>query len=286
MQNEFETVYDTVDAPYSFSEYRRERPVRKTDGIQRKDYLIRVIAVQMLLFAVLSGVLFGMYKKQTSSFIKLKELYFTISEQDFSADEITGALKKAAAFVFKPTQGTSAAEDETIDSATQEPFETTLPIVEDSLTGSGGEDIIAAKKNTSFAPFSVTAKAVLPVKNAKVTSRFGYRVNPITKVYGFHTGLDLAAAEGTDIYAAYTGTVTKAESSEARGNFIILEHGNGLKTVYCHCSELFVEVGSVIRAGERIAAVGSTGQATGPHLHFEIQLNGVWCNPEWVLDLK
>ena len=70
----------------------------------------------------------------------------------------------------------------------------------------------------------------------------------------------------------------------ARGNFIFLNSDGNIKTVYCHCSELLVSEGDAVKAGQVIARVGSTGQATGPHLHFEIRINGIYYNPEWVID--
>ena len=116
-----------------------------------------------------------------------------------------------------------------------------------------------------------------------MTSSFGYRVNPITKKRNFHTGIDIAAAAGTPILAAFEGTVEKVGLSSYYGNFVLLNNGNGIKTFYGHCMSLLVRQGKRVKAGEAIALVGSTGASTGNHLHFEIQIKNVNVNPQWTL---
>ncbi|MEE0980439.1 MAG: M23 family metallopeptidase, partial [Acutalibacteraceae bacterium] len=97
--------------------------------------------------------------------------------------------------------------------------------------------------------------------------------------YGLHTGVDIAADEGTGIVAAYNGVVKDTGYGEKKGNFVLMEHSDGTQTLYCHCSEILVTEGSVIRAGELIALVGNTGWSTGPHLHFEIRIDGSSVDP-------
>lgn len=151
----------------------------------------------------------------------------------------------------------------------------------------GGEDIsYTATENTSFAPVSTTAPIVAPVNSTKYTSSFGYRINPITNERSFHTGLDIAAPLGTKIKAAYSGTVRKTGEDSHSGKYIFLTHSDGFETFYCHCSEILAQQGAVIRQGETIALVGSTGWSTGPHLHFEIRKDGTRLNPLWVLEGK
>ena len=153
----------------------------------------------------------------------------------------------------------------------------------EAMTGAGGEDLQLAAENTSFAPYVITGAFHRPVEYTRVTSAFGYRVNPVTDEAGFHSGIDLAAAHGSPIYAAFSGVVEETGYSEVRGNYIILSHGNDVQTVYCHCSEIIAETGAVLNADEVIARVGSTGQSTGAHLHFEVRIRGVRCNPAWLL---
>lgn len=95
-----------------------------------------------------------------------------------------------------------------------------------------------------------------------------------------HKGMDIVAPKGTPVFAAEKGTVEFASSdSSGYGNYIIIDHGNGVKTLYAHCSALFVSKGDVVSQGEHIAAVGSTGYSTGNHLHFEVRINGTPVNP-------
>ncbi len=120
------------------------------------------------------------------------------------------------------------------------------------------------------------AKSTLmrPLMAYRVTSRFGPR--PL----GYHYGIDLKVPYGTPVYAAEGGVVTTSGYRGARGNLIVIDHGNGLETYYEHNSELLVKVGQHVSKGQKICISGNSGRSTGPHLHFEIKLNGVSVNPE------
>ncbi len=120
------------------------------------------------------------------------------------------------------------------------------------------------------------AKSTLmrPLTAYRVTSRFGPRR------LGYHYGIDLKVSTGTPVYAAEAGVVTTSGYRGARGRLIVIDHGNGLETYYEHNSKLLVEVGERVSKGQKICLSGNTGRSTGPHLHFEIQLNGVPVNPE------
>lgn len=110
-----------------------------------------------------------------------------------------------------------------------------------------------------------------------ITSRFGSRES--IRSSG-HRGLDIAASTGTPIKAAASGTVTTSGYNSSYGNMIIISHGNGVQTVYGHCSQLLVSVGQKVTQGQVIGKVGSTGNSTGPHLHLEVRVNGVLQNPQ------
>jgi len=113
--------------------------------------------------------------------------------------------------------------------------------------------------------------------NGKVTSRFA----SIERVRsGAHTGLDIGAASGTPIKAAADGVVKNSSWMGTYGNLVIISHGNGIETYYAHCSKLLVKVGQRVSAGDTIALVGSTGNSTGPHLHFEVRINNQPVNPQ------
>jgi len=127
---------------------------------------------------------------------------------------------------------------------------------------------------------------VLPVPQSRITSRFGRRVDPFNKYNRvYHTGLDMAAKVGTPVVSAANGEVIFTGRNGGYGNSVTIQHKNGYKTVYAHCSQILVEVGETVKMGRVIAAVGRTGSATGAHLHFEVFLNGKLMNPESALNL-
>ncbi len=119
---------------------------------------------------------------------------------------------------------------------------------------------------------------ILPLQDVTVSSDFGERWGRQ------HEGIDFAAETGTPILAADSGTVTFSGACEGYGNLIILDHKNGLSSYYAHCSALYAEVGATIKKGEIIAAVGNTGNSTGPHLHFEIRKNDIPQDPMLFLE--
>lgn len=140
----------------------------------------------------------------------------------------------------------------------------------------------AASGNVNTAGTTSTAKANLGISlirpiSGTITSRFGAG-SSIRR--SSHTGLDIATASGTPIGAAAAGTVTFSGYKGSYGNMIVISHGNGVQTYYGHCSKLYVTAGTTVSQGQTIAAVGSTGNSTGPHLHLEIRVNGVAYNPQ------
>lgn len=114
---------------------------------------------------------------------------------------------------------------------------------------------------------------------APVTSAFGWRTHPVTGEWKFHTGVDFGYEYETGIGAVLPGKVVYAAEYDGYGNCIILEHENGDHTLYGHCSELYVSYGEYVAQGQLIAAVGSTGVSTGPHLHLEWWHNGEYADP-------
>lgn len=108
-----------------------------------------------------------------------------------------------------------------------------------------------------------------------ISSYFGNRLHPIYKKYKMHTGLDIGASSGASIIAANNGTVIlRKYQQDGYGNYLVVDHGGGITTLYAHCSKLLVNVGDNVKAGQVIAKVGSTGLSTGPHLHFEVRKDG------------
>lgn len=113
----------------------------------------------------------------------------------------------------------------------------------------------------------------------RISEEYGNRIHPILKVPQFHNGIDIAAPGGTAIYAAYNGSVVAADYSSSMGNYVMIDHGDGLYTIYMHASALYVSKGAEVTKGQKIAAVGSTGRSTGNHLHFSVRLNGSYVSP-------
>lgn len=124
----------------------------------------------------------------------------------------------------------------------------------------------------------------LPVKDVNLGSSFGWRLDPFTGRSALHTGLDFPAEVGTPIFAAAGGVVVAQEFHPQYGNMIEVSHGNDLITRYAHSSRVFVKQGDLIKRGQKIAEVGSTGRSTGAHLHFEVLVQGVPQDPQKFLN--
>lgn len=119
----------------------------------------------------------------------------------------------------------------------------------------------------------------LPVLEGERSSGFGWRTDPFTGQSALHEGVDFTAEPGTPIYAAAAGIVLSVERHPQYGNVVDIDHGEELTTRYAHATQIFVKPGELVKRGQPIAAVGSTGRSTGPHLHFEVRLKGVPQNP-------
>lgn len=113
----------------------------------------------------------------------------------------------------------------------------------------------------------------------RISDEYGMRMHPTLGVEQFHNGVDFASPQGTAIYAAYDGKVVAATYSGSMGNYVMIDHGSGLYTIYMHASALYVAKDDIVVRGETIAAVGSTGRSTGPHLHFSVRKDGAYVSP-------
>ncbi len=119
--------------------------------------------------------------------------------------------------------------------------------------------------------------------NGRVSSPFGYRIHPIFHTKKLHTGIDIPASTGSSIVAASSGTVIHSGWLGGYGNVVMIDHGGGIVTLYAHNSSLTVSKGQSVSRGSLIAKAGSTGNSTGPHLHFEVRQNGKYIDPlPWV----
>lgn len=142
-----------------------------------------------------------------------------------------------------------------------------------------GQSHTAAAKSQAKDSQAVESAAVLPVSNFRVSSRFGE-----DRGNHRHSGIDLALPTGSEVRVCESGTVTYADWSNGYGYRIVVDHGNGRSTTYNHLSDIGVEVGQKVAKGTQIARSGNTGNSTGPHLHFEVKINGEYVNPEEYYD--
>jgi len=133
--------------------------------------------------------------------------------------------------------------------------------------------LVADSANRKFMP------TLSPIIDGWFSSNFGYRIDPFTGLQSFHEGIDFPADSGTPVVAAASGKVIESGYQPQYGKIVVIDHGNGLVSRYAHASEVYVNEGDLVVRGQRVASVGSTGRSTGPHLHFEVRLNGVPQNP-------
>ena len=113
----------------------------------------------------------------------------------------------------------------------------------------------------------------------RISDDYGNRIHPILGVQQFHNGVDMAAPGGSPILAAYDGKVVASAYNASMGNYIMINHGDGLYTIYMHASALYVSTGDTVTRGQKIAAVGTTGRSTGNHLHFSVRKDGAYVSP-------
>lgn len=152
------------------------------------------------------------------------------------------------------------------------------------LTNSRANALVSASPGVTDIEGSLDSiegkQGLWPLPNhTKITSAYGKKIHPITKKQAMHSGIDIVSPKGEKIIAVAGGTVTYSGTSEDYGKMVIIDHGNKIVSMYGHCSELLVEKDTIVKAGDEIAEVGSTGKSTGPHLHFEVRKDGEAVNP-------
>ncbi|MGN0526647.1 MAG: M23 family metallopeptidase [Acutalibacteraceae bacterium] len=273
---------------------------------KKSDYLVKTVLIQTATCIVLFGILFGLKQTQSKVYYEIKEEFFDNLDSNILGEEIADVFINTKSKLINQTASdeltTKKTSEETTDKDNTENKETDKteaeseteykPLEEPSLNAEiiaeGGVDVSVSSEdevpsNVSLNSYKINQTMIKPVINAKTTSKFGIRTHPITNKISFHAGIDLAAPVNTPIYAAFDGKVTVADYDQWNGNYIKIQHDNGIMTVYCHCEKINVKKGQVIKAGEVIGYVGSTGSSTGPHLHFELRINNISYNPETAL---
>ena len=231
---------------------------KKADGVYRLTIMQAVFAIILILFMIYSA------KKAPEIYDKLRSELGVLFSEDA---DIAG--------VFIKTDETAAEEETDVFPAE---YGAVSVIQLNCEQAEGPSDALS---ELSF--YDAAENAVLPV-NGVVSSEYGSRVHPIYGTVSFHSGRDIAADEGSDIHAALDGKVIAVGIGENSGNYIKTECDGGIVILYCHCSEIYASEGQSVRKGDVIAAVGHTGLATGPHLHFEVRINGELADPSFLLD--
>ena len=274
-----------------------QRPAKHKQGEKQDDRFLAMVCFQMALCILAAAVFFaacrGEQGESDSAVYKTAQLlcgqqsewlidWESLRGQDW-LQKIKDFWQGGAAELLERLQ-------ELISSQLVPPEE--LPPETIGESGAGGPlpayslsaDGLPAAEGTTLAPYFLTASMWSPVSGL-VTSRFGWRSHPVSGQEDFHTGVDIAAAQGTPILAALPGVVEQTGYSESYGNFVVLRHSDNLRTTYNHCSEILVKEGEQLARGDRIALVGSTGISTGPHLHFEVEVKGLKADPLQALEV-
>ncbi len=176
---------------------------------------------------------------------------------------------------------TTAAQSTPQPSPTPVPQPTEHPAVAAFLASQSEYSDYAVPETVSYERPELPFDYISPVSGV-TSSGFGYRLHPIKNEVKYHYGTDLAADSGTPVTAFADGTIVAQGESDSFGKYVMIDHADGYRTLYAHCSELCMSCGSV-KKGDTIALVGSTGAATGPHLHFELEHNGIYLNPEFYI---
>lgn len=166
-------------------------------------------------------------------------------------------------------------------SPTPVPQPTEHPAVAAFLASQSEYSDYAVPETVSYERPELPFDYISPVSGV-TSSGFGYRLHPIKNEVKYHYGTDLAADSGTPVTAFADGTIVAQGESDSFGKYVMIDHAGGYRTLYAHCSELCMSCGSV-KKGDTIALVGSTGAATGPHLHFELEHDGIYLNPEFYI---
>ena len=239
----------------------QEPPQRKKGGLWRL-----TVSAAILVLAIAWNLL----APDALMHVRSRLLYLMGAEGDFAA---------AFSAVGRVLDGESSFRDGVNDACVA-----VFGTVEIQESGEGTTDALPLYTQTNLPSDAVLEQKRLgfayqsPVAG-RISDKFGLRTHPITGAADFHYGVDIEADEGTVIAAFADGTVTAVGESSLLGKYVSIQHNNGCQTIYAHCSRVTASSGQPVRMGEPIAEVGQTGQATGPHLHFELLMDTQYLNP-------
>ena len=210
-------------------------------------------------------------KMYVSSFTEAEDIVNKLKEKNSSNMESITIAEK-----YESELKEMSSIDDVVDKLYAEPKKVIVASTNKTVSSKTSIGTVNTATNISSNNASLNVAMIRPVSGT-ISSRFGVRSSIRRSA---HTGLDIATSSGTPIVAAASGTVSFAGWKGSYGNLVAITHSNGVQTYYAHCSKLYVSAGQTVSQGQSIAAVGSTGNSTGPHLHFEIRINGVAYNPQ------
>ncbi len=240
-------------------------------------------AVVILMVTLVSKALFpGIYEEIRLTYSSV--MYNTLTaEQEQAALDIINLLPQAGTGEIGSDSTVGEADDtSTVDEQTDDTIVPPTSVTEQSAQGS--EEIAYEKfisNPTSESEYQLQIPIVSPVETGRITSEFGSRISPITGMPEFHSGLDLASAEGTEIMSVADGIIQDAGYDSVAGYYVKIDHSDGFVSSYSHLDSYSVEAGDEITAGEVLGIMGTTGASTGVHLHLSFILDGVRVNPEY-----
>lgn len=259
----------------TFGAAGRRRPAARGGGQEGKFMFITLLQSMLCVMMITAAFILSSFMGMAD----VKTAFFTLISKETEAVEVFSVVQKVKDS-DKISRLRSIIELILSQVGSSPRIEVAVPA---TPAGQGGQLLFLPQTENAL-PDGVTNMTPLlsapmrqPVQGI-ISSPFGVRTHPITGKPDFHTGVDFAAPLGTPIGAAWPGVVVETGESKIYGKFVTLDHG-GYQTRYCHCSTIPVRVGMRLRQGETLALVGNTGVSTGPHLHFELIINGKAANP-------
>ncbi len=236
------------------------RPAEKKPA----DYKLYILLLQTVTVAVILLAALGLRFFGGDVYLQLRQMFYAAANDTTRVEEV---LTPSASSPEETGQDTNVYSD------SQSPNSTTTGLVLDF----DAVQTVAKTEDTHY------GTALLWPLQGKITSPYGYRNDPINGQKAMHWGIDIHAELGDPIAAAADGTVLTIIECASYGKYVVVQHKGTLTTLYAHCSEILVQEGQTVTAGQTIAKAGSTGRSTAPHLHFETRVGENKINPQWLL---
>lgn len=255
---------DEFKSPYHEDEKKIKK--RKVAGKSLLTIIqIAVCAIILIGFALLK--FFG-----GDAYTQIKSWYLQNVNDSIVVQEQLNSIKQSFLHLLPSTANSQAESSKQEGNTSSNPADPNRTLV--SQTGT------STYSAYSKVPVTMSVFLTSPVQNGTITSAFGFRSGTL------HKGVDIAAPMNTKIFAAMPGKADVCTANSSYGNYVVIDHGNGIKTLYAHCSSIQVKKGDTVRYGQQIATVGSTGDSDGPHVHFELLINQINYDPQPMLKTR